>query len=214
MSSIRKREEAGAQLQLRGGADKARLVARNRGFATNPTFPRLLPLGSERRAGVNCAADVDMDSEGPSASLLVGDAPELNQSPTRPGTQLRSHAQHPGTPPRVALPGQVTRSPGGTPMAVISPKQRSPVGRLGSLDAVRGMTVVLMIFVDNVGDWLPRVDHSPWDDITLADFVMPFFLFMVGCSMSLSFSKYNGSIARACSTPLDLWAALHCCLTV
>ena len=66
-------------------------------------------------------------------------------------------------------------------MAVISPKQRSPVGRLGSLDAVRGMTVCLMIFVDNVGDWLPSVDHSPWDDITLADFVMPFFLFMVGC---------------------------------
>ena len=96
-------------------------------------------------------------------------------------------------------------------MAVISPKQRSPVGRLGSLDAVRGMTVCLMIFVDNVGDWLPSVDHSPWDDITLADFVMPFFLFMVGCSMSLSFSKYNGSIARACSTPLELRAC--CCLT-
>ena len=138
---------------------------------------------------------VGMDSESASAPLLMGDAPELNASPVR-SAQLRSHAQHPGTPPRVAPPSQVARSPGGTPMAVISPKQRSPVGRLGSLDAVRGMTVCLMIFVDNVGDWLPHVNHSPWDDVTLADFVMPFFLFMVGCSMALSFSKYNGSIAR------------------
>lgn len=41
------------------------------------------------------------------------------------------------------------------------------------------------------------MDHSPWDDITFADFVMPFFLFMVGVSMSISFRKYReGLVAK------------------
>ncbi len=178
----------------------ARAGPRNCWFDHFYTPTSLYLLGYSVQDVLGCARLV-MNSEGSSAPLLMGEAPDLNASPAR--SQLRSHAQHLGTPPRVAPPGQVARSPGGTPMAVISPKQRSPVGRLGSLDAVRGMTVCLMIFVDNVGDWFPGVDHSPWDDITLADFVMPYFLFMVGCSMSLSFSKYNGSIARTCFTSID-----------
>ena len=29
-----------------------------------------------------------------------------------------------------------------------------------------------MIFVDNTGGWLQgKVNHSPWDDVTFADFV-------------------------------------------
>ena len=77
--------------------------------------------------------------------------------------------------------------------AVASPQApRSATGRLYCLDALRGLTVCLMIFVDNAGEWLGRgVDHSPWDGVTLADFVMPFFLFLVGSSMSLSFGKYS-----------------------
>lgn len=46
-------------------------------------------------------------------------------------------------------------------------------GRLASLDVVRGMSVALMIFVDDVGEAYPRIDHSPWNGITLADYVMP-----------------------------------------
>ena len=43
---------------------------------------------------------------------------------------------------------------------------------------------MLMIFVDNVGGWFQGwIDHSPWDVVHLADFVMPLFLFMVGVSM-------------------------------
>jgi heparan-alpha-glucosaminide N-acetyltransferase len=41
--------------------------------------------------------------------------------------------------------------------------------------------------------WYPSINHSPWDTVTLADFVMPFFLFMVGCSMSLAFKKFAQS---------------------
>eukprot|EP00040_Diaphanoeca_grandis_P013404 m.67759 g.67759 ORF g.67759 m.67759 type:complete len:590 (+) comp23866_c0_seq1:209-1978(+) len=72
---------------------------------------------------------------------------------------------------------------------VVPPSKKKE--RLVSLDAVRGLTVCFMILVDNLGSWHPRINHSPWDQVTLADFVMPFFLFMVGCSMSLSFKKYN-----------------------
>ena len=40
-----------------------------------------------------------------------------------------------------------------------------------------------MILVDDAGEcWNNLLDHSPWDNVTLADFVMPFFLFIVGVS--------------------------------
>jgi len=47
-----------------------------------------------------------------------------------------------------------------------------------------------MVFVDDVGGEWPHLNHSPWDDFTLADFVMPWFLFMIGTSMAFSFRKY------------------------
>ena len=70
--------------------------------------------------------------------------------------------------------------------------------RIASLDALRGFTVMLMIFVDNAGGWLQgNVNHSPWDSLHLADIVMPFFLFMVGAAMSISLRKYSGgALAR------------------
>eukprot|EP00041_Stephanoeca_diplocostata_P010748 m.172088 g.172088 ORF g.172088 m.172088 type:complete len:267 (-) comp18282_c0_seq56:3725-4525(-) len=74
------------------------------------------------------------------------------------------------------------------PLGVAQPKKKK---RLVSLDGVRGLTVAIMILVDNLGEWLPSINHSPWNIVTLADFVMPYFLFMVGCSMSLAFRKYR-----------------------
>lgn len=44
-----------------------------------------------------------------------------------------------------------------------------------------------MILVDNAGESYPRIDHSPWNGCTLADFVMPFFLFIVGVAIALAF---------------------------
>ncbi|KAL1549390.1 heparan-alpha-glucosaminide N-acetyltransferase [Salvia divinorum] len=52
--------------------------------------------------------------------------------------------------------------------------------RVATLDAFRGLTIVLMILVDDAGGAYARIDHSPWNGCTLADFVMPFFLFIVG----------------------------------
>ncbi|KAK4803094.1 hypothetical protein SAY86_001297 [Trapa natans] len=77
--------------------------------------------------------------------------------------------------------------------------------RLSSLDVFRGLTVILMILVDDAGGILPAINHSPWDGVTLADFVMPFFLFMVGVSIALAYkilpSKLvatKTAILRAC----------------
>ncbi|XP_010249387.1 PREDICTED: heparan-alpha-glucosaminide N-acetyltransferase [Nelumbo nucifera] len=61
--------------------------------------------------------------------------------------------------------------------------------RLVSLDVFRGITVALMILVDDAGGMFPSINHSPWDGVTLADFVMPFFLFIVGLSLALAYKK-------------------------
>ncbi|KAJ4848182.1 hypothetical protein Tsubulata_002977 [Turnera subulata] len=66
-------------------------------------------------------------------------------------------------------------------------KQRSK--RIATLDAFRGLTVVLMILVDNAGEAYPRIDHSPWNGCRLADFVMPFFLFIVGVAIALALKR-------------------------
>lgn len=43
-----------------------------------------------------------------------------------------------------------------------------------------------MILVDDAGEAYPRMDHSPWNGCTLADFVLPFFLFIVGVAIALA----------------------------
>jgi hypothetical protein len=82
--------------------------------------------------------------------------------------------------------------------------------RLASLDVVRGFTMLLMIFVDEVGDAYPHINHSPWNNITLADFVMPWFLFMVGTSMTFSLRKYQrgGRPGRLAGSRAVLWRGL------
>ncbi|PSS23643.1 Heparan-alpha-glucosaminide N-acetyltransferase [Actinidia chinensis var. chinensis] len=61
--------------------------------------------------------------------------------------------------------------------------------RVATLDAFRGLTIVLMVLVDDAGGAYSRIDHSPWNGCTLADFVMPFFLFIVGVAIALALKK-------------------------
>ena len=59
--------------------------------------------------------------------------------------------------------------------------------RLVSLDVFRGLTVALMLLVNNPGDWghIPApLAHADWNGCTLADLVFPFFLFIVGVSVA------------------------------
>ena len=44
----------------------------------------------------------------------------------------------------------------------------------------------LMILVDDAGGEWPMIGHAPWNGCNLADFVMPFFLFIVGMAVALA----------------------------
>ena len=63
--------------------------------------------------------------------------------------------------------------------------------RLVSLDVFRGMTIAGMVLVNNPGGspvyW--PLDHAEWNGLTPTDWIFPFFLFIVGVSISISLSK-------------------------
>ncbi|WVZ51351.1 hypothetical protein U9M48_002504 [Paspalum notatum var. saurae] len=80
-----------------------------------------------------------------------------------------------------------TASAAQTTAAATTPRPRGQ--RLASLDVFRGITVVLMIVVDDVGGLVPAISHSPWDGVTLADFVFPFFLFISGVSLTFAYKR-------------------------
>lgn len=64
-----------------------------------------------------------------------------------------------------------------------------PAGRDRMLDIFRGITVALMILVNNPGTWnhlYPPLAHAAWHGWTLTDLVFPFFLFAVGNSLALT----------------------------
>jgi predicted acyltransferase len=67
--------------------------------------------------------------------------------------------------------------------------QSLPAKRLLALDVFRGMTITAMILVNNPGSWqhiyLP-LEHAKWHGWTLTDLIFPFFIFIVGVSISLS----------------------------
>ncbi|XP_020593409.1 heparan-alpha-glucosaminide N-acetyltransferase-like, partial [Phalaenopsis equestris] len=76
-----------------------------------------------------------------------------------------------------------------------SAKPSGPNQRLASLDVFRGLTVALMILVDDAGGAFPAINHAPWFGVTVADFVMPFFLFGVGVSIALACRKATNKFA-------------------
>lgn len=51
-----------------------------------------------------------------------------------------------------------------------------------------------MIIVDDAGGFIPALNHSPWDGLTIADFVMPFFLFIVGVALTLAYKVLDTEI--------------------
>jgi predicted acyltransferase len=65
-------------------------------------------------------------------------------------------------------------------------------GRLISLDVFRGATIAAMILVNDPGSWshiYPPLEHAEWNGWTPTDLIFPFFLFIVGVSMTLSFAS-------------------------
>ncbi|KAM1100599.1 hypothetical protein ACFX15_006804 [Malus domestica] len=66
--------------------------------------------------------------------------------------------------------------------------------RVASLDVFRDLCVFLIMLVDYGGSILPIITHSPWNELHLADFVMPFFLFIVGVSLALVYTRVTNRV--------------------
>ena len=68
-----------------------------------------------------------------------------------------------------------------------------PSDRISSIDIMRGLTLLLMLFVNDLNmdvapAWLGHME-ADFDGMGLADWVFPGFLFMVGMAIPFSFSK-------------------------
>jgi predicted acyltransferase len=64
--------------------------------------------------------------------------------------------------------------------------------RLISLDALRGFTIAAMVIVNDPGTWQHvywPLRHAEWNGCTITDLIFPFFLFIVGVSIALAYSK-------------------------
>ncbi len=72
------------------------------------------------------------------------------------------------------------------------PQGEGKRARLLSLDAFRGLTVAAMVLVNNPGTWSHiywPLAHAEWHGWTPTDLIFPFFLFIVGVSITLSFAR-------------------------
>lgn len=78
---------------------------------------------------------------------------------------------------------------------------RPKLPRLRSLDTFRGFSLCLMIFVNFGGGGYWFFDHAAWNGLTVADLVFPWFIWMMGVSMALSFA------AQGLNTPMPPNAA-------
>uniref|UniRef100_A0A0K8TUB7 Putative heparan-alpha-glucosaminide n-acetyltransferase-like protein n=1 Tax=Tabanus bromius TaxID=304241 RepID=A0A0K8TUB7_TABBR len=69
--------------------------------------------------------------------------------------------------------------------------------RLSSLDTVRGIAIVLMIFVNGGGGGYHWIEHAPWNGLHFADIVFPFFMWIMGVCIPISTkSQLNRNIAK------------------
>jgi len=60
--------------------------------------------------------------------------------------------------------------------------------RLSSIDAFRGLTMAAMVIVNNPGTWDAiywPLEHAQWHGWTPTDLIFPFFIFLVGVSMTM-----------------------------
>jgi predicted acyltransferase len=85
--------------------------------------------------------------------------------------------------------------------------------RFASVDSLRGLAVAAMVVVNNPGDWghvYAPLRHAGWHGCTPTDLIFPFFLFVVGVSITLSGSaRLAAGGAKRDITGALTWRALR-----
>ena len=72
--------------------------------------------------------------------------------------------------------------------------------RYKALDAMRGLTIALMILVNTPGSWshvYAPLLHADWHGCTPTDVIFPFFMFIIGSAMFFSFKKTNSAASAS-----------------
>jgi predicted acyltransferase len=71
--------------------------------------------------------------------------------------------------------------------------------RLSSVDAFRGLTMAGMVVVNNPGTWDAiywPLEHAEWNGWTPTDLIFPFFIFLVGVSITLTSQSLDARASR------------------
>src|SRR5512141_2708076 len=99
-----------------------------------------------------------------------------------------------------------TRPATGRPLAGVAPAGEA---RLVALDVFRGLTMAAMVIVNNPGTWSAMywpLEHAEWNGWTPTDLIFPFFLFIVGVSLTLSRQTLDAPVWRLVRRALVLVA--------
>ena len=74
--------------------------------------------------------------------------------------------------------------------------------RVRSLDAFRGLSITIMIFVNYGGGSYYFFNHSPWNGLTVADLVFPWFIWIMGVCIPMS---VRSAIRRETPVKTVIW---------
>ncbi|CAG5075115.1 Similar to HGSNAT: Heparan-alpha-glucosaminide N-acetyltransferase (Homo sapiens) [Cotesia congregata] len=61
--------------------------------------------------------------------------------------------------------------------------------RIQSIDSFRGLSIVMMIFVNNGAGGYPELGHATWNGLLVADLIFPCFIWIMGVCIPLSLSS-------------------------
>ena len=76
-------------------------------------------------------------------------------------------------------------------------RRRKKKSRVRSLDAFRGLSIAVMIFVNYGGGAYWFFNHSRWNGLTVADLVFPWFMWIMGVSLAIGVrSQLRNSVPR------------------
>uniref|UniRef100_A0A914DJA9 Heparan-alpha-glucosaminide N-acetyltransferase catalytic domain-containing protein n=1 Tax=Acrobeloides nanus TaxID=290746 RepID=A0A914DJA9_9BILA len=75
--------------------------------------------------------------------------------------------------------------------------------RLKSLDCFRGITILMMIFANRGSGGYYYLNHAPWEGLHFADVIFPWFIFIMGASIAISFRGQNST--KKIPMKLMLW---------